>query len=180
MRAQGWQRDPYGRHDERWVSGGEPTRLVRDQGTESYDEPPPGPPPLIPFGRDEAPREPSPYYRPRPASELRWPASGLREWRWWTVCLPGVLAVAVSGFLFVAAGLATVMGEAMDNCNDTCGDPAPSSKAPAIALQELILLVIVLALFTVGMAVPARRRVVAFALWAAIALAIGLLPLNAS
>ena len=40
--------------------------------------------------------------------------------------------------------------------------------------------VMVLALFTFGMAVPARRRVFALALWAAIALAIGLLPLNAA
>jgi hypothetical protein len=40
MRAQGWHPDPYGRHDDRWFSDGKPTRLVRDQGRESYDEPP--------------------------------------------------------------------------------------------------------------------------------------------
>jgi hypothetical protein len=40
MRVQGWYPDPYGRHDDRWFSDGKPTRLVRDQGSESYDEPP--------------------------------------------------------------------------------------------------------------------------------------------
>jgi hypothetical protein len=180
MTAQGWHRDPYGRHDDRWFSGGEPTRLVRDQGAESYDEPPPWQPPLYPLVQAEAPREPSPYYRPRPAGEMLWPEPKHPVWRWWTVCVPGVLALAVSGFLVVAAGLAAVMGQLMDNCNDTCGDPAPSSEPQVVALQELILFVMVLALFTFGMAVPARRRVFALALWAAIALAIGLLPLNAA
>jgi len=32
MEAQGWYPDPYGRHDDRWVSGGKPTRLVRRPG----------------------------------------------------------------------------------------------------------------------------------------------------
>jgi len=37
----GWHRDPYGIHEERWVSGeGLPTKLVRDEGEESYDPPP--------------------------------------------------------------------------------------------------------------------------------------------
>ena len=40
MPVQGWCPDPYGRHDDRWFSDGKPTSLVRDQGTESYDEPP--------------------------------------------------------------------------------------------------------------------------------------------
>jgi hypothetical protein len=37
----GWHEDPYGIHEERWVSGdGSPTKLVRDAGQESYDPPP--------------------------------------------------------------------------------------------------------------------------------------------
>jgi hypothetical protein len=28
-------------HSDRWFSGGQPTYLVRDQGVESHDEPPP-------------------------------------------------------------------------------------------------------------------------------------------
>lgn len=38
--AEGWYRDPYRIHDDRWMSAGLPTRLVRDGRTESYDEPP--------------------------------------------------------------------------------------------------------------------------------------------
>jgi hypothetical protein len=40
MRAQGWFHDPYGIHDDRWFSDGRATRLVRDMGAESYDDPP--------------------------------------------------------------------------------------------------------------------------------------------
>jgi hypothetical protein len=42
--AEGWCRDPYLVHDDRWYSDGQPTKLVRDGGAESYDPPPPGPP----------------------------------------------------------------------------------------------------------------------------------------
>ncbi len=48
---QGWYRDPFARHVDRYFSAGEPTKLVRDGGRESYDPPPPGPLPegeLIP------------------------------------------------------------------------------------------------------------------------------------
>ena len=39
--AWGWHPDPYRIHQERYVSvDGEPTKLVRDGGHESYDPPP--------------------------------------------------------------------------------------------------------------------------------------------
>ena len=38
--AQGWYRDPYGLHDDRYFSQGLPTKLVRDDERESYDPPP--------------------------------------------------------------------------------------------------------------------------------------------
>ena len=44
MDAQGWYRDPYLVHEDRYFSAGEPTKLVRDGGIESYDPPPAGPP----------------------------------------------------------------------------------------------------------------------------------------
>jgi len=44
MRAQGWYRDPYNVHEDRYFSDGQPTKLVRDGGAQSYDPPPPGPP----------------------------------------------------------------------------------------------------------------------------------------
>jgi hypothetical protein len=46
MHAEGWYRDPYGLHGDRWFSDGRPTSLVRDQGIESHDEPPRGEPPV--------------------------------------------------------------------------------------------------------------------------------------
>ncbi len=37
---EGWFTDPYGRHEARWMSAGEPTALIRDGGTEGNDPPP--------------------------------------------------------------------------------------------------------------------------------------------
>jgi hypothetical protein len=41
MRAEGWYRDPFHIHTDRWFSDGRPTDLVRDNGAESRDAPPP-------------------------------------------------------------------------------------------------------------------------------------------
>ncbi len=38
--AQGWYRDPYHLHEDRYFSAGKPTKLVRDGGRESHDDPP--------------------------------------------------------------------------------------------------------------------------------------------
>jgi hypothetical protein len=49
----GWQADPFGVHEQRYFSQGEPTKLVRDQGRESYHplpgDLPRGEPPLNPY-----------------------------------------------------------------------------------------------------------------------------------
>ena len=37
---EGWYTDPFGTHEARWISNGAPTKLVRDAGQESYDDPP--------------------------------------------------------------------------------------------------------------------------------------------
>jgi len=37
---EGWFTDPFGRHEARWMSEGTPTKLVRDDGVETYDDPP--------------------------------------------------------------------------------------------------------------------------------------------
>jgi hypothetical protein len=52
--AEGWYRDPYAIHEDRWMSQGRPTKLVRDSGTESYDPPPdlPLPDVLVPVTSD--------------------------------------------------------------------------------------------------------------------------------
>jgi hypothetical protein len=44
VEAQGWYRDPYLVHEDRYFSAGQPTKLVRDGGIEDYDPPPTGPP----------------------------------------------------------------------------------------------------------------------------------------
>jgi hypothetical protein len=44
VQAEGWYRDPYLVHEDRWFSAGQPTKLVRDGALESYDPPPAGPP----------------------------------------------------------------------------------------------------------------------------------------
>jgi len=40
MKAEGWYRDPFGIHEDRWFSADRPTALVRDGGVESKDAPP--------------------------------------------------------------------------------------------------------------------------------------------
>ncbi len=61
MEAEGWYRDPYRIHEDRWYSAGTPTALVRDAGVEGKDPPPSGPAPggsLVPAdprGRDLGP-----------------------------------------------------------------------------------------------------------------------------
>ena len=51
--AEGWYRDPYGLHQDRWFSAGIPTGLVRDQGAEGHDDPPDEPPPAAPVAIPE-------------------------------------------------------------------------------------------------------------------------------
>jgi hypothetical protein len=63
VKAQGWYRDPYRVHEDRYFSDGHPTKLVRDGGAESYDPPPPGPP--------EAELVEVPSSNPPDASDLR-------------------------------------------------------------------------------------------------------------
>jgi hypothetical protein len=46
--AQGWYRDPYAVHEDRYFSEGTPTKLVRDDGQESFD-----PPPDLPLPKDQ-------------------------------------------------------------------------------------------------------------------------------
>ena len=45
--AEGWYRDPFGRHQDRWFSAGAPTALVRDGGVEGHDDPPDVPAPMV-------------------------------------------------------------------------------------------------------------------------------------
>ena len=40
LEVEGWYKDPWGRHEERWFSDGTATKLVRAGGEVSHDEPP--------------------------------------------------------------------------------------------------------------------------------------------
>jgi hypothetical protein len=130
MRSQGWYRDPYGNHDDRWFSGGRPTNLVRDHGSESYDAPP----------RD-------------------W----LQEWRWWTVVLPGLLALGVAGVFLWHAAVASAI-----NCLDACR-PVGEGR-PVGAAGEVVVAIAATALLVAGLSTPAWRRACAAGLWVALAL----------
>jgi hypothetical protein len=60
VRPEGWYRDPYGIHEDRWFSEGKPTSLVRDRSLEAHDDPPDHPPPGPPLeiqDRDQFPQD---------------------------------------------------------------------------------------------------------------------------
>jgi hypothetical protein len=48
---QGWSADPFQLHEQRYFSGGRPTKLVRDGKVESYEDPPSD---EVPDDEDEA------------------------------------------------------------------------------------------------------------------------------
>jgi hypothetical protein len=58
MKAEGWYRDPYAVHEDRWYSDGIPTALVRDAEVEGHDPPPSDVPPKEPFEPSLAHGEP--------------------------------------------------------------------------------------------------------------------------
>jgi hypothetical protein len=61
--AEGWYRDPYGIHQDRWFSAGTPTSLVRDRGIEGHDDPPVSPPPGPPIEIPDIDRFPEDDFR---------------------------------------------------------------------------------------------------------------------
>jgi len=54
VNEEGWYKDPYGRHEARWISDGTPSALVRDGEVESQD-PPPDEPITVPMERAAEP-----------------------------------------------------------------------------------------------------------------------------
>jgi hypothetical protein len=52
LKEEGWYTDPFGLHEARWMSDGQPSALVRDGGVGSQD-----PPPSEPFAHDPQPVE---------------------------------------------------------------------------------------------------------------------------
>jgi len=77
--AEGWYRDPYGIHQDRWFSAGAATSLVRDEGTEGHDDPPDYPPPVPPAEIPEVNRFPADDLRRADEGEARSTAEDLRR-----------------------------------------------------------------------------------------------------
>jgi len=99
----GWHADPFGVHEARYFSAdGQPTKLVRDRGIESYDEPPSGPDEVAAaMARMSATPEPPAAYRD-PYPDDRAPERG--DWR------PSLSRFAVTWIIAVAAAVAIVLG----------------------------------------------------------------------
>jgi hypothetical protein len=79
MREEGWYVDPFGAHEARWFSDGEPTALVRDAEEESHDDPPnvPFPSSLVPIDAS-ASAGPEDLHRAGAADETYDPETGKR------------------------------------------------------------------------------------------------------
>jgi hypothetical protein len=100
--VQGWQSDPFGLHEARYISAaGQPTKLVRDRGVESYDEPPSGADEMAAaMARLSAPTS---AYAPRDADPYG-PADERDPQR-----LSRIVGYAASGIILVAVAVAAVL-----------------------------------------------------------------------
>jgi hypothetical protein len=104
--VQGWHPDPFGLHEARYFSAaGEPTKLVRDSGVETYDEPPSRADEVATaMARMPAGPEPPGAHSPRDAySHGRGPWRGSRRRR------PDVVGLAASGIILAAIAVAAVL-----------------------------------------------------------------------
>jgi hypothetical protein len=104
--VQGWQPDPFGVHEARYFSAdGQPTKLVRDRGVESYDEPPSGADEVAAaMARISAVPEPPSAYAPRDAYPYG-PASERGPRR----RPSNIVGYAASGIIVAAAAVAVVL-----------------------------------------------------------------------
>lgn len=104
--VQGWHSDPFGIHEARYFSAdGQPTKLVRDRGTESYDEPPSGADEVVAaMARMSAVPEPPSAYGPRDAYPYG-PASERGPRR----RASGVVGFAASAIILAAVAVAAVL-----------------------------------------------------------------------
>jgi hypothetical protein len=90
----------------------------------------------------------------------------LPEWRWWTVCLPGLLALAVSGSFLVYGEYASAT-----NCRDGC---SPVTEGmPVGTAGEIVVAILGIGLLVAGVITPDWRRAIATALWMAFVLGCG-------
>jgi hypothetical protein len=102
---QGWQSDPFGVHEARYFSAdGQPTKLVRDRGAESYDEPPSGADEVAAaMARMSALPPPPSVYPPRDAYQYGRVSEPDPRGRL------SIVGLAASGIIIVAAVVAVVL-----------------------------------------------------------------------
>jgi hypothetical protein len=126
------------------MSGGLPTKLVRDQGRESYDDPPWYLPsgPLVPA-----------VDRP-PAGDQ---AQSRRAWRAWTVWPPALLTPGLLGFSLLMDFVIE-----LSSCFDSC---EPMGQVDVSASVDLVAGAATLWLLGAGMLMPARRRAITLTCW---------------
>jgi hypothetical protein len=138
---QGWHSDPFGVHEARYFSAGQPTKLVRDRGTESYDEPPSGADAVAAAmarpSAPPAPAAPPSAYAPRDAYPYG-PASERGSRR----RASGIAGFAASGIIVVAAAVAavlvaqTIMHPSKHPSPSGAGDVALVNQAATRTLQQ--------------------------------------------
>ena len=120
----GWHSDPFGVHEARYFSAdGQPTKLVRDRGVESYDEPPSGPDEVAAaMARMSAMPEPPsasayrdayPYDRARERDSWR-PSIGRFAVTWLIAVTAAVAIVLVAQVMLRAPKPASTQGGATD------------------------------------------------------------------
>src|ERR1700686_3135740 len=105
MEMDGWNLYPFGTHEERLFSKGEPTALVRDAGVGSYDEPPvnqeasqaPGLSPSPEHGANAEPPTP-PVTPPQVAAQPVAPSASQPVVTWTTLASTGSLFLAQSPY----------------------------------------------------------------------------------
>jgi hypothetical protein len=134
---QGWHPDPFGVHEDRYFSAaGEPTKLVRDRGLESYDEPPPGADEVAAaMARLSAVPNPPSAYAPRDAY-------GPDPGRYPRRRASGVVGLAASGIILAAAAVAavlvaeTILHPAKHASGSGSGDAALVTQAATRTLRQ--------------------------------------------
>lgn len=122
---QGWHPDPFGLHGERYFSAdGQPTKLVRDRGAESYDEPPSGADEVAAaMARMPAAAEPPSAYPARAAyphgsGALRGPRRR-----------PSAAGIAVSGIILAGVVAIALVAQNMTHSSKSAGTPGATDVA---------------------------------------------------
>jgi hypothetical protein len=91
------------------------------------------------------------------------PPEALAQWRWWTVCLPALMALAVAGSFLSYAAFASAM-----NCLDGCS-PVTAGR-PVGSAGDILVVIAAVTLLVAGLTRPDWRRACAAGLWVAFAL----------